>query len=165
MRGDNNIWSEKDIHLVFEVSLWLKGLFAISEAVAGIAAFFVSRQFLLGIVLWVTKAEFAEDPRDLVANFLFRSAQNLSVSTLKFTAVYLLAHGIIKLWLIIGLLRRRLWYYPTAIAVFALFIAYQLYRYTHMHSIWLLAITVLDIVVIGLTWHEYRYLRSVSRTA
>ncbi|MHB8885982.1 MAG: DUF2127 domain-containing protein [Methylovirgula sp.] len=63
-----------------------------------------------------------------------------------------------KLWLIIGLLRKKLWYYPVAIVVFGLFIAYQLYRYAFSHSVWLLLITVLDVVVIGLTWHEYRFL-------
>lgn len=38
---------------MFDISLWLKGLFALSEIAAGIAAFFVSRQFLFSIVLWV----------------------------------------------------------------------------------------------------------------
>lgn len=85
--------------------------------------------------------------------------QNLSVSAQDFAALYLLAHGVTKLWLIIGLLRQRLWYYPTALIVFSLFIAYQLYRYSFSHSIWLLLITVLDVVIIGLTWHEWRYLR------
>ena len=78
-----------------------------------------------------------------------------------FAAVYLLGHGVIKLWLIIGLLREKLWYYPTALVVFGLFIVYQLYRYSFTHSIWLLLITIVDLVVIGLTWHEYRYLRRV----
>ena len=36
---------------------------------------------------------------------------------------------------------------------------YQLFRFRVTHSPWLLALTVVDIVVIWLTWHEYRYLR------
>jgi uncharacterized membrane protein len=153
------LFDEKTIHLVFEISLWLKGVFALSEIIAGIAAYFVSQQFLLTVALWVTKEEFAEDPHDIVANALLHTVQNFSVSTQKFVALYLLGHGVIKLWLIVGLLRRRLWYYPVAIVIFALFITYQLYRYTFTHSVWLLLITVLDIVVIVLTWHEYRFLR------
>jgi uncharacterized membrane protein len=155
---------ERKIHLVFEVSLWLKGVFALSEVIAGVAAYFISQQFLLAIVLWVTKEEFVEDPHDIIANSLLHAVQNFSVSTQKFVAVYLLGHGVIKLWLIIGLLRRRLWYYPVAMIVFALFIAYQLYRYTFSHSVWLLLITVLDIIVISLTWHEYRFMRSAPQT-
>ena len=155
------IWPEKNIHLVFEVSLWLKGVFALLEIVAGIATYFVPQQLLLSLVQWVTKDEFAEDPHDLVANYLLHSVQNLSIGAQDFAAIYLLAHGVIKLWLIIGLLRKRLWYYPVAIIVFGLFIVYQLYRFTFTHSVWLILITALDVVVIALTWHEWRYLRRV----
>jgi uncharacterized membrane protein len=151
---------EKYLHLVFEASLVLKAVFAVAEILAGIGAYFVTQQFLFRLVERMTREERLEDPRDFIANYLFQSAQHFSVSTRRFTAVYLLSHGVIKLWLIIGLLRQRLWYYPVAIAIFSLFIAYQLYRYSLTHSLWLLLITVVDVVVIVLTWHEYRYLRA-----
>lgn len=159
-----NILTEKNIHLAFEISLWLKNLLALGEIVAGVAAYFVSKRFLLAVVVWVTKDEFAEDPHDLVANFLLHSAQHLSISSQNFAAFYLFAHGVIKLWLIVGLLRKKLWYYPVTMAVFSLFIVYQLYRYSHTYSVWLLFVTVLDAAVIALTWHEYRYLRRVAET-
>lgn len=151
--------SEKNIHLVFDASLWIKGLFALSEIAAGVTAFFVSPQFLLSIVWWVTKDEFAEDPHDLIANFLLHSVEHLSISAQEFAALYLLAHGIIKLWLVVGLLRGKLWYYPTAIVVFVLFIVYQLYRYAFTHSLWLFLISVLDIAIVVLIWHEYGFLK------
>ena len=37
--------------------------------------------------------------------------------------------------------------FPASIAVFGLFIAHQLYRYTATHSIWLLVVTGLDMAV------------------
>jgi uncharacterized membrane protein len=157
--GLNN-FLEKKVHLVFELSLWCKGVFALSEIVAGVATYFVPPQLLLPLVLWVTKKEFVEDPRDLVANFLLRTVQHLPAGTKTFAAIYLLGHGVIKLWLIAGLLRERLWFYPTSMSIFSLFITYQLYRYTVTHSIWLLLITALDVVVIALTWHEYRCIRN-----
>lgn len=153
------LFEERHIHLFFVVSLWAKGLFALSEIVGGFAAFFVTKQFLVAIAVWVTKYELAEDPHDVIANFFLHSVQNLSFGTQYFAAVYLLVHGVIKLWLIVGLLRQRLGYYPSALVVFGLFIVYQLYRYTYTHSIWLLLLTVIDFVVIGLTWHEWGYLR------
>ena len=153
---------EKRIHFIFDVSLWLKGIFALSEIVTGVAAYFVSQQFLISVAQWVTADEFAEDPHDVIANTLLHSMQNLSIGAQDFAAIYLLGHGVIKLWLIIGLLRKRLWYYPTALVVFALFIIYQLYRYSLTHSAWLLFITIIDLIVIGLTWHEYRYLRRTA---
>lgn len=150
---------EKNIHLAFEISLFLKAALAVAEIVTGIGVYFVTQQLVFRLVERIMRAELLEDPRDLVANYLFQSAQHFSVSTRNFTALYLLSHGIIKLWLIIGLLRAKLSYYPVAIAVFGLFIIYQLYRFSATHSPWLLLITAVDVLVIGLTWHEYHYLR------
>ncbi|MFP3616230.1 DUF2127 domain-containing protein, partial [Paraburkholderia sp. SIMBA_050] len=86
-----------------------------------------------------------------MANFLLHTVQHLSIGAQKFAAIYLVGHGIIKLWLIVGLLRQRLWYYPVSIIVFGLFISYQVYRYTFTQSVWLLLVTALDIVIIVLT--------------
>ena len=151
--------NEKNIHLVFELSLYLKGALGLLEIVGGILAYFVTKQFVVTAAIIVTQGELAEDPHDFVAAYLLHTAQGLSVSVQHFTAAYLLGHGVVKLWLIVGLLRERLWYYPVAAAVFALFIAYQLYRYAFTHSVWLIFLTLLDIVVIWLTWHEFAYLR------
>ena len=156
-----NVIDERNIHLAFEISLLLKGLFALGQIIGGIVALFVTRGFLLKTVSVLTQQELAEDPHDLIANYVLNSAQNLSIGTQLFVALYLLSHGSIKLWLIIGLLRQKLWYYPTAIVVFGLFIVYQLYRFSFTHSAWLLLITGVDLVVIALTWHEYKYLRRV----
>ncbi len=149
---------EHRIHLIFEVSLFLKGAFAIFETVGGILIFVIPQAFILGVVSTLTQRELVEDPRDLVAGYLLHAAEHLSIGTQRFAGIYLLSHGAIKLWLIAGLLRDRLWYYPTAIAVFGLFIVYQLYRFSFTHSAFLLFITALDVLVIVLTWHEYGYL-------
>ncbi|MEJ2433706.1 MAG: DUF2127 domain-containing protein [Pseudolabrys sp.] len=163
--SDASRWlTEKRIHLIFVVSLWLKGAFAFFEIAGGIFAYVVPKQFLLHVVAVLTQGELAEDPHDMIANYLLHAAQHFSVGTREFTAIYLVSHGVIKLWLIIGLLRERLWYYPTALVVFALFIVYQLYRFSHTHSPFLLFITALDLIVIVLTWHEYRYLRRLRQT-
>jgi uncharacterized membrane protein len=162
MPGSSKLLDERRIHLIFAVSLFIKGAFAFLEIVGGILAYVITQQFILDIVAALTQDELAEDPRDVIANYLLHAAQHLSASTQQFTAVYLLSHGAIKLWLIVGLLREKLWYYPTAMAVFWLFIAYQLYRFSFTHSIFLLLLTALDVVVIALTWHEYGYLRRSS---
>ncbi len=154
-----NRLSEHTVHWLFEISLWAKGVFALCEVAGGIAAYFLSQQFLLSLVMWVTRDEFSEDPHDLIANYLLHAVEQVSISAQHFAALYLMAHGIVKLWLIIGLLRERLWYYPVAIGVFGLFVAYQMYRYSFTHSVWLLFLTALDVVVIALTVHEYRYMR------
>ncbi len=153
------LFEEKYIHLMFEVSLLLKGLLAIFEAVAGILVYVGTKQSILRIVDFITQGELAEDPRDFIANHLLHWVQRFSVSSQHFLAIYLVSHGAIKIWLVAGLLRKKLWYYPVAIALFGLFIVYQLYLYSLNHSIGMLAMIAVDAVVIVLVWHEYAYLR------
>ena len=159
--GMKKMFDERYVHVAFEISLTLKGAFALAEIATSIFAYFVSRQFLIELVHAITRAELTEDPRDFVANYLFHAAQDLSVSSQHFTAFYLFSHGIIKLWLIIGLWKEKLEYYSAAIAVFGMFILYQVYRYSFTHSPLLLLITALDAIVIGLTWIEYQNLRDI----
>lgn len=156
---------DKKVHAAFEASLVLKGLFAVAEIVSAAAVFVVPPRLMLDLVRAVTQAELSEDPRDLVANALLRAAHHLSVGGEHFAAAYLFVHGIVKLWLIGGLWRERIGYYPIAIAVFGAFIAYQIDRYRFTHSPLLLFITAVDAVVIWLTWLEYRCLRARARAA
>ncbi|MDE2188362.1 MAG: DUF2127 domain-containing protein [Patescibacteria group bacterium] len=154
---------EKNIHRIFDVSLFIKGALALLEIIGGFLAYFVSQQALLDLAIFATRGELSEDPRDIVANYIVNSVQGLSIGTEHFIAWYLLGHGIVKLWLIIGLLSKKLWYYPVSIAVFGLFVLYQLYQFSLTNSAWLIVVTVLDIIVIWLTIHEYRYLKSLKK--
>jgi uncharacterized membrane protein len=99
--------------------------------------------------------ELLDDPNDFLSTH-FKEVLNPSPEAQVFGGLYLLSHGVVKLFLIIGLWRNKLWAYPAAISVFALFILYQLVRFARTHSVWLLVLTVLDIIVIWLIWHEYR---------
>jgi uncharacterized membrane protein len=150
---------EQRLHRFFEITLLLKAAFAAGEIVAAIGVYVVPLSAVSRFVGAVTHAEMMRHAPASVAAHLADWAQSLSVSTKDFVAFYLLSHGAVKLWVIAGLLRERLWYYPLALVIFAAFILYQLHRYTLTHSVSLLLITVIDLVVIALTWHEYRYLR------
>ena len=150
---------EERLHRFFEITLLLKALFAAGEIVAAIGVYVVPLDLVADFVGAITSAELTAHPHDPVAAHLAEWAQNLSVGTKHFVAFYLLSHGTVKLWVIIGLLRERLWYYPVALVIFTLFVLYQIYRYTLTHSVSLILITVIDLVVIWLTLHEYRYLR------
>ncbi len=144
---------------LFRLSVSLKGLDAALEIIGGIALLFISPGFTLRLVALLTQDELAEDPRDIVATRLLAAARGLSLGTEHFWALYLLAHGVPKLLLVVALLRGELWAYPIAILVFAGFILYQLYRFTLTHGLGLVALSLFDAVVIWLIWLEYRALR------
>lgn len=145
--------------LFFRVGVWLKGLDAILEIIGGVALLLVSPAFILRVVAFLTQDELAEDPRDLVANYVLHVARHLSMGTVHFAAFYLLAHGVVKVALVVALLKRVLSAYPISVIVFGAFIAYQLYRFTLTHSAGLIALSIFDLLVIGLIWLEYQALR------
>ncbi len=150
---------ERQIHRIFLASVLLKGAHAILECVGGILLFLVSTSTITNVVNAITQEELVEDPRDFFATHLLEWTQSFSLETKHFYAFYLLSHGIVKLLLVIGLLRNKLWSYPASLVVLGLFIVYQVYRYSYTHGVGLILLTALDVVVIGLIWHEYRLVR------
>lgn len=153
--------SKKDklLDLFFKVGVIIKGIDGFFEIIGGFIFIFVSSQSINRIILWLTQHELTEDPGDLIANWSVQWAQGLSVNAKIFGAIYLFTHGIIKIVLVLSLLRQKLWAYPTAIIIFFVFILYQIYRYFYSPSLGLIALTVLDAIVIILTWREYRKLK------
>jgi uncharacterized membrane protein len=150
---------EKRIHRLFQVSVLLKGLHAALEIVSGLLILFVSARTITHVLTVLTQDELAEDPHDLVARYLFQTGQHLSVGTKQFGALYLLTHGIVNMGLVVGLLANRLWAYPASLAILGAFVVYQVYRFTHTHALGLIVLTLFDLLVLWLIWHEYSLMR------
>lgn len=150
---------ERRIHQLFEVSVLLKGAHAAVECLGGLALALTNNEWIRNLAAQATQSELIEDRQDFVATHLAAWANGFSIETQHFYAWYLLSHGVVKLALVTGLLMRKLWAYPTTVVVLGLFIVYQLYRYTQTHGIGLLLLTTLDVIVVGLTWHEYGLMR------
>ena len=150
---------EKRIHQVFVVSVAAKGLHALIEIVGGLALYLTSTATIIGWINRFSQGELTEDPNDWIANHVVEFGQNFSVAEHHFYAFYLLSHGVIKSILVVGLLKEKLWAYPASFAVFGLFIAYQLYRYSFTHDVGLILLSIFDLFVIFLAVHEYRLLR------
>lgn len=141
-------------------SVLLKGLDGLLEIVGGIALWAVTPRRTAHVVRWLTQDEIAEDPRDFVANHLRQATSHFSLAGEHFMAIYLLGHGVVKIFVVIALLKNKLWAYPVAIFVFGGFVVYQIYRFTLTDSMGLIALTILDLIVIWFIWLEYRAVRS-----
>ncbi len=156
----------KLLHNSFEVAIAFKGIHSVLEIISGFLLMLLNPDNLSRMVMWFIKGELVEDPTDVIANYLMKAIQTFSISTQWFGVVYLLSHGVIKIFLVVMLWQRKYWAYPLTIVVFFLFIIYQFYRYAHTHSIWLIALTVLDVILILLTWLEYKRIKnSFNRAA
>ena len=151
--------NERRIHQIFEISILLKGAHALIECVGGLLLAFIGTATITGFVKTLTQSELIEDPNDFVAQHLLGLSQTFTASTQHFYTFYLLSHGLVKVFLVAGLMRNKLWAYPASLVVLGLFMVYQLYRFSYTHSVGLIVLTVFDIVVIALIWHEYRLIR------
>jgi len=147
----------KGLHWTFEVGLILKGLDGILEIIGGILLAVVSPHAISHFVHDVTAHELSEDPHDLIARSLLRATGHLTGSSTTFGAVYLLAHGVVKVALVALVLKRKLWAYPLLIVVLIVFIVYQIYRISAVRFSWGLTIlTIFDAALVWLTWREYQ---------
>lgn len=145
----------------FAVGIVLKGLDGVLELVGGVLLLFVSPATINRLVAALTEHELSEDPRDFIASRLLHAAHGLTGHAVLFGAVYLLAHGLVKVVLVVALLRNQLWAYPWMIAFLLAFIGYQLYRIVLHPTAGLIALTVFDAIVVWLTYREYRKQRRV----
>ena len=141
---------------VFDVSVTLKGVDGVLELIGGVLLFFLTQDRLNAIVAFLTQHELSEDPKDFLATHVVSYAHSLSASASLFLALYLLSHGIVKIVLVVALLQQRLWAYPWMIVFLGSFIVYQIYRLVLHLSVGLLALTVFDVFIVGLTIMEYR---------
>lgn len=148
----------------FTISIILKGLDGLLELVGGTLLLFIAPAKIHDIAVLLTQPELAGDPNDFVATHILQGVSGLSGHVVLFAALYLLAHGIVKVVLVAALLLDQLWAYPWMIAVLSLFILYQLYLLAVRPSAGLVALTVFDAIIVVLTWHEYRRHRKRAKT-
>jgi uncharacterized membrane protein len=140
----------------FEIGIILKGLDGVLETIGGVLLLAVSPTQINAAAKTLTQHELSEDPHDWIATHLLHYAHGLTGSTVTFAAVYLLAHGLVKVVLVVALLRNKLWAYPGLIAVLLAFIGYQLYLIALHPTGGLVALTIFDAAVAWLTWREWR---------
>lgn len=151
----NNIF-----HKSFEIGILLKGIDAILQMIGGTLLIFLNPSRLNKVVVLLTQHELSEDPRDIIANFLIKSSLGFNIGAQHFGVIYLISHGIIKLVLVVMLWRKKMIAYPLTIFSLTLFIIYQIYRYILSSSVWLIVLTIFDVIMIILTFIEYENIKN-----
>ena len=153
---------EAIIRRVFRYSLVLKAAHSVLELVGGVALYVTSSDAIRRTAHALTRHELLEHPNDIVAKFLVRAAESFSVEQKAAATIYLFSHGLVEIFLVVMVLQNRIWAYPMYMVALGLLIAYQSYQLTLEYSLWLAALTVLDAVVVWLTWHEFRVQRRTA---
>ncbi|HEY5556590.1 DUF2127 domain-containing protein [Acetobacterium sp.] len=160
MQIKKSIKSKDVFHMGFEIGLILKGINGLLEIVGGLLLLFLNPDRMDKLIIILTQNELSKDPNDKVANTLISLGHSLSISPNHYGIYYLMTHGLIKCILIFLLWRKKIWAYPLTMVVLAIFITYQLYRYTISPSAFLIALSVFDSIMIVLIFLEYRKIKS-----
>jgi len=146
---------EKDYYKLFRIGIMVKAADGIIETIGGIFLYFANYTMVNAILFSVFREEITESPRDPFWSFLIGEWHKFLLSSHTFWALLFIAHGLVKIFLSVMLLKNRLWAYPTAAVVFTIFVGYEIYSLTNQQSLLLWLITIFDILVVGLILHEY----------
>ncbi len=148
--------SRRLLHGVFEASVLLKGIFAGFETLFG---------FLLLTPLSLRALHFLQesglhravaDPDDRLAGFITHHLTGVESPHLHFWAIYLIAHGLVKLIVVYALVRELYTAYPIAMAVMSGFIIWQMLDWWQTGSMVMVALSAFDAFIIWLTWREWK---------
>ena len=156
----NFIQKNNIVHKSFEIGIILKGIDGVLEVIGGVLLIFLNPVRLNKLTAILTQHELSEDPRDMISNYMIKISSNFSISTQYFGVFYLISHGVVKFILVMLLRRKKLWAYPLTIFSLVLFIIYQIYRFTIDHSVGLLILTIFDLIMIALTFIEYKNMKN-----
>lgn len=162
-KGTETVPLEAFIRRVFRYSLFLKAAHSVLELVGGAVLYVTPSDAIHRIARALTQHELLEHPDDVVAKFLLHLAESVSVEQKAAATIYLFSHGLVEIFLVVMILRNRIWAYPLYMAALGLLIAYQSYQLTLGFYLWLAVLTLLDAVIVWLTWHEFRVQRSIAR--
>jgi uncharacterized membrane protein len=103
--------------------------------------------------------EMAIDKSGVIANYLTSMISHLSFPITYFLSFYVFFWGVIDVLIGVSLLRHKMWAFPSSLALIGTFVVYEIYRYFHTYSPFLLIAIFIDILTCYLIWLEYRKLK------
>ena len=148
------------VHNLFEIVVLMKGVSGILEMILGGVFIFSSRDLIYKVINFFSGQKFIGLLGRLTSDYFIRHTNNFSFSSQKFIAIYFLFYGIVNIFLVISLLRGKLWAYPVAIVFYILFMLYQAYRLVFHHTSLLIFLIIWDSALVILTYLEYQRLKS-----
>lgn len=148
----------KIIYRAFEAGILLKAIFGFFEIFAGVLFSFSRDIIVNNFIIYLAQQEVADssDGKDIIANYLIKTAQSLSQDSRIFAIAYLLFHGVVNIFLAIALAKGKAKTYPVIMAFLGIFIIYQVYKYFSVHSASILFLTIFDALFVLVIWLEYK---------
>src|ERR1700690_3100094 len=143
----------------YEIGIIIKGIDGILELVGGVLVLALSPHTINSLTNFLTQDALQENPHNFIAIRVMKLGTHLAAGHNLFAALFLLAHGLIKVVLVVCLLLNKLWAYPWALVILSLFLVYQAYLLVTAPTLAMAFLTVLDIIILGLIYREWQKVR------
>lgn len=154
-----NVPKEKNgldtIDRLFRIGMWWRIAYGAFRLFLGVILFQLVGTPVLDIFYKIMGHEIIEDPSDILMYVLNPLFQHLPFTITYFVAIYLIAWGIIDIFLSVNLLREKMWAFPVSFYLIGTFICYEIYRFLHTHSVVLALVIIIDCVLLWLIVKEY----------
>ncbi|MCS4532367.1 DUF2127 domain-containing protein [Corynebacterium sp. ES2794-CONJ1] len=147
---------DKVLIRTFKATLWFKLILGFFELILAALIKVIPVERWRDMAEWLTRDQLLADPSAPFARAVINSVDSIDISTQNYIVFYLVVHAVVKTILIVAVLRGKLWAYPLMIAVLVGFVVYQSYEMYFEVTIGLLTLTIIDIILIWLTIHEWR---------
>ncbi|KHD44020.1 hypothetical protein NC01_09155 [Streptococcus uberis] len=149
----------KVVEKSFNTLLYAKLVFALGESLSGLLLFVFKHSAIKNLITILTSRELANDPHDFIASHLVHLGSILTLNGQRMAAIYLLFHGLIKVLTLLLLLKKKLWAYPMSLFLFMGFIVYQMREFMLTHHMSMIFLSLIDILMMILTYLEYQKLK------
>ena len=148
----------KMIDTFFRLGMYWRIIYGTLRLIVGVALLRLVGSSSADIFRRVVGRELLEDPGDPLLRIVRPFMHHFSFSITYFIAAYLIFWGIIDIALSVSLLNKKLWAFPLGMGLIAIFVLYEIYRFLHTHSTFLLVVIVVDLAIIWVIRGEYRKL-------
>lgn len=149
---------KKIIDRIFEAIVVIKTVFGFFEILGGFLLAFYSKIITDNFIIYLALQEIADDPndRDIISNYLVKTANSIYYDSRIFATAYLFFHGAVNILLAIFLVKGKIKNYPLIMIFLSLFIIYQIYKFFYNHSLSLMFLTLFDIFFVYIIYLEYK---------
>lgn len=150
---------EKQIYQLFKWSILIKGAISVAEVIVGTLVMFIPVSVIMWMANYVVENIFAGNREGFLAAEIISNAEALAGMGTVLIGVYLIGRGGIKLGLIIGLLKNKLWAYPWSLVVIGVLVLFQVFELVKTLHLGIIFVTLFDLVVMYLIWREWNIVK------
>lgn len=144
---------------LFRVAVLLKGLDGVVQLLGGVLLLFLPPAAITRLAHAVVARDLLGPPSGALAGHFEVAVEHFAGGGRTFLTAFLIAHGVIKIGLVVGMWCEILPMYPVSMVALGLFVVFEVVRAVQSGSLLLPLFAALDVAIIVLVYREYRELR------